>query len=166
MNDPRVRPAVRALVIDHEDRVLLARLVFPQGAWWVLPGGGIDHGEDPIDALHRELREETGLEGASIGPVVWNRVHYFSMTDTEGRSWDGQQESVHLVRTEHFVPSPLFSDAELRNENLHELRWWTQAELLAHDGPDRLSPPGLASYLQTLINEGVPDTPFSIVQSG
>ena len=44
-----------------DDRVLLARM--PSGEW-TLPGGGVDHAEDPFDAVTREFREETGCDGA------------------------------------------------------------------------------------------------------
>jgi ADP-ribose pyrophosphatase YjhB (NUDIX family) len=49
-----------------DERLLLTRLsdaspVFEPGRWH-LPGGGIDPGEQPADALARELHEETGLE--------------------------------------------------------------------------------------------------------
>ena len=165
MNRQLIRPAVRGLVIDHDDCVLMVKLVFPQGTWWVLPGGGIDEGEDHLDALHRELREETGLSDAVIGAAVWNRVHYFRMTDTEGRVWDGQEETVYLVRTERFEPAPHLSVDELRGENLHEHRWWSISDLLAYDGTDRFSPPDLASYLHVIVRDGVPSTPFSIVQT-
>ncbi len=46
------------------DRVLLvraARYLTVAGRWF-LPGGGIDHGEDPVAALEREFTEETGLQ--------------------------------------------------------------------------------------------------------
>ncbi|MFI8367167.1 NUDIX hydrolase [Streptomyces sp. NPDC085466] len=51
-----------------EGRMLLTRLsgaspVFAPGLWH-LPGGGVDPGEQPVEALVRELREETGLEAA------------------------------------------------------------------------------------------------------
>ncbi len=166
MSERVIRPAVRGLVIDHDDCVLMVRLVFPNGAWWVLPGGGIDADESALDALHRELREETGLVDAPIGPAVWHRVHHFRMTDTEGRVWDGQQETVYMVRTERFDPAPHLTVDELRNENLHEHRWWSIADLLAYDGADHFSPPDLASYLHVIVRDGVPDTPFSIVQTG
>ena len=53
---------VSAYAICVEDgKVLLARWVGPEGPKWTLPGGGIDHGEDPADAAIREVREETGF---------------------------------------------------------------------------------------------------------
>ncbi len=47
-------------VCRRADTVLLARWTGPRGPEWTLPGGGIDHGEDPADAAVREVREETG----------------------------------------------------------------------------------------------------------
>ncbi|MBO8198405.1 NUDIX domain-containing protein [Streptomyces smyrnaeus] len=44
-------------------RVLLARHVPPNGeANWTLPGGGVEHAEDPFDAVIREVAEETGCD--------------------------------------------------------------------------------------------------------
>ncbi|MFE0424128.1 NUDIX hydrolase [Streptomyces sp. NPDC058953] len=65
MDEARTRVSAYAVVV-REGRLLLARLseaspVFTPGLWH-LPGGGIDPGEQPVEALARELREETGLE--------------------------------------------------------------------------------------------------------
>ena len=87
------------------------------------------------------------------------------MTDTEGRQWDGQQETVYMVRTERFTPQPLFSEAELQKENLFEHKWWSVSELLAYNGTDNFSPPDLASYVHVVVNNGVPAAPFEIFHS-
>lgn len=58
----RVRPAAYAVCVQ-DDRILLARWVGADGErLWTMPGGGLDHGEDPYDAAIREVREETGYE--------------------------------------------------------------------------------------------------------
>ncbi len=56
-------------VVQRNGRLLLVRLTdltASPGAW-SLPGGGIDHGEHPAEAVVRELYEETGLHGRVVG---------------------------------------------------------------------------------------------------
>jgi 8-oxo-dGTP pyrophosphatase MutT (NUDIX family) len=53
-------PAVSAVVLDEEERVLLHRRT--DSDLWALPGGGIEVGESVIEALVREVKEETGLD--------------------------------------------------------------------------------------------------------
>ncbi len=56
------RLAAYAVCVE-EGRVLLARHVSPTGeSNWTLPGGGVEHGEDPFDAVTREVAEETGCD--------------------------------------------------------------------------------------------------------
>jgi 8-oxo-dGTP diphosphatase len=61
--------AVGAVVVDH-DRLLLVRRANPpaQGLWSV-PGGRVEHGEALSEAVTRELREETALDGV-CGPLL------------------------------------------------------------------------------------------------
>jgi ADP-ribose pyrophosphatase YjhB (NUDIX family) len=57
------RLAAYAVCIE-DGRVLLAHHVGPRGARnWTLPGGKVEHGEDPFDAVIREVAEETGCDG-------------------------------------------------------------------------------------------------------
>ncbi|MER6160105.1 NUDIX domain-containing protein [Streptomyces sp. NPDC001868] len=56
------RLAAYAVCIEGE-RVLLVRSVASDGeSQWSLPGGKVEHGEDPFDAVIREIGEETGCE--------------------------------------------------------------------------------------------------------
>jgi 8-oxo-dGTP diphosphatase len=59
------RVAAYALCVDGANRLLLARVAagYPAAGMWTLPGGGLKFGEDPADAVLRELTEETGLTG-------------------------------------------------------------------------------------------------------
>ena len=63
------RIAAYGLVI-WEGRVLLCRIsprVIEWAGFWTLPGGGIDFGEDPAEAMVREVQEETGLRVRPAG---------------------------------------------------------------------------------------------------
>jgi 8-oxo-dGTP diphosphatase len=56
------RLAAYALIVDGQGRVLLTRQPDGKGHLgpWILPGGGVEHGEHPEEAMIREVREETG----------------------------------------------------------------------------------------------------------
>jgi ADP-ribose pyrophosphatase YjhB (NUDIX family) len=60
--EPRFTVTAGAVVIDEEGRILLLSHVFRPGSGWGIPGGFMEKGEQPEEALRRELREEVGLE--------------------------------------------------------------------------------------------------------
>src|SRR4051812_10462942 len=66
-------PCVGAVVVDDAGRLLLIQRGRPPAVGrWSLPGGRVDDGETVVDAVRREVREETGLDvqvGALVGRV-------------------------------------------------------------------------------------------------
>jgi len=59
----RQRIAAYGVCVDDHDRLLLARAApsLTLRGRWFLPGGGVQHGENPVDSLLREIHEESGL---------------------------------------------------------------------------------------------------------
>lgn len=150
-----LREAVRGLVLDEDDNVLLVRLTFHGVTFWTPPGGGIETGENRLAALARELREEVGLVVDSLGPEVWTKTAHFPM-----REWTGQVDHVHLVRVRHVEPVGAFTADELLGEGLDAARWWSLPELLASD--ETFTPRTFAQLLADLLTHGVPSEPIRL----
>lgn len=98
----RQRVAAYAVIV-RDDRILLSRLspLVTSEELWTLPGGGLDHGEDPRDAVVREVAEETGLT-ACVSDTA--RVYSAHMPS----AWrGGRRVNAHAVRIvyEGWVPA-------------------------------------------------------------
>jgi 8-oxo-dGTP diphosphatase len=74
-------------VCRRQDQTLLARYVSPDGTQrhWTLPGGKVEHGEDPCAAVVRECAEETGYQVAVEQLLgVDSRAHHVSWGSRRG----------------------------------------------------------------------------------
>jgi 8-oxo-dGTP pyrophosphatase MutT (NUDIX family) len=91
---PRRQRVGAYAVILRDDLILLSRLAPSISAdeLWTLPGGGLDHGEDPRDAVLREVREETGLD-ATVSETA--RVYSAHLP---GAWRDGRRVDAHALR--------------------------------------------------------------------
>ena len=161
MTGPRLRPAARGLVVDADDRLLLCRLDLPHQdvVVWTAPGGGVEPGEDPVAALHRELDEEVGLAVAGSPVHVW---HQEVVASGHVVGYDGAVNDYFLVRADAFEPRGSFDDDALAAESITCFRWWTSAELAAHDGPEVFGPRDLPALFAELLRDGAPAVPRAL----
>ena len=72
---PRFGVTAAGIITDKRGRVLLLKHRFRPGSGWGLPGGFMNVGEQPDEALRRELREEAGLEVTDIKVFTARSFH-------------------------------------------------------------------------------------------
>jgi 8-oxo-dGTP diphosphatase len=118
---PRV--VVAAALVDGSGRLLAARRTAPAAlaGRWELPGGKVERGESERDALHRELREELGVE-VTLGerlPAEWPLGPDYVL-------------HVYLATMESGDPEPLADHDEVR---WLEPGTWADLDWLAADRP-------------------------------
>jgi 8-oxo-dGTP diphosphatase len=112
-------PAVCALPVDDEGRILLARRAQEPGAGgWDVLGGFMEEFEQPLDALRREFREELEVE---IEPLEF-------VTAVSDRYGDEGPATLNLCWTARIV------GGELRpSDELAEIRWFAPDEVPSRD---------------------------------
>jgi 8-oxo-dGTP diphosphatase len=163
MSSVNLRHAVRAIILDQDDRILLCRFAIskPDGTIvvWAAPGGGVETGETLLAALRRELYEEVGLTLDADPPHVW---HQEVIEPAHAAGYDGVINDYFLIRTAFFNPRGALSDDELAAENITGLQWWRPQDITDYAGTDLFSPRDLAGPLATLISGGPPDRPMPL----
>lgn len=73
------RHAARVAVLDPDGAIFLQLHDDVEiGLHWVMPGGGLEAGEDELTGALREAAEETGWTDLVIGPALWRWEHDYT----------------------------------------------------------------------------------------
>jgi putative (di)nucleoside polyphosphate hydrolase len=94
----RYRKCVGIMVFNPADNVWIGRRVGSLikneggGAWWQMPQGGIDAGEDPPQAARRELFEETGMRSVEVLAESAHWYTYDLPLELRARAWGGRYQ--------------------------------------------------------------------------
>jgi 8-oxo-dGTP diphosphatase len=112
-----IKTSVVACIVDAGDHVLLTRrCVEPFCGQWVMPGGKVDHGEPLLAALHREVREEVGLE-----------VHIDGLIDVYEHVGIGPGNDHYVIL--YYRAHPLSRELHPNGAEVTEARWVPAREL-------------------------------------
>jgi 8-oxo-dGTP diphosphatase len=134
MSDDRPEVAVGAIVVDDDRLLMIRRGHGPAAGTWSVPGGRIERGETAAEAVVRELKEETGMDGLCGGLIGWIELI----------------EPTHHVVVLDFRVDLLLDDQPQADSDAVEATWVPRAEVAG-----RNLAPGLARFL---AEHGIIDT--------
>jgi ADP-ribose pyrophosphatase YjhB (NUDIX family) len=144
--NPRIRVSA---VLRRRERILLCRHEKPGKEYWLLPGGGVESGESLIEALHRELREEVGIQDElpfegpvaivdSISPQSSARqkhvVHIIFAGDLGGRNLERVTSADAAVRGHRLFDLDEIDDVVLHPPIQRFLRRWRPGDPVVYLG--------------------------------
>jgi len=130
-----VTSVVAVIVDDHERVVLSRRSVPPFLGMWVMPGGKIGLGEPMLSALHREVREEVGID-VVIGGLIDVFEHVTPGVDSDH----------HVIL--YYRCRPSRPELTPNPSEVSEARWVPRGDLAGYAIPD-----GTRHILATLFPE-------------
>jgi 8-oxo-dGTP pyrophosphatase MutT (NUDIX family) len=149
---PALREAARAILLDPDDRVMLLRYD-ENGGFWATPGGSLEPGETPRQAVIRELREELGVGHVDLGPHLATRTKDHQVAGRDVR----QAEQYYLARVR---PENVDPQSAANPDNIQEWRWWSLAELTATS--QTVYPAELTELLRGILASGPPPAPLTL----
>ncbi|MEZ4664452.1 MAG: NUDIX hydrolase [Caldilineaceae bacterium] len=123
-HDPKV--AVIGLVTCGEHVLLTQRAVNPEMGKWTLPGGFMDAGEMPMDALQRELMEEIAL------PVVVNELIEILPMLVDDADAPGGQANRGIVLAFGAHPRSGQPEPLQAHDDVQDARWFTRGNTPAN----------------------------------
>ena len=128
--DLPLRSGVGIVLLNHQNKVFVAKRIDNPKNFWQMPQGGIDEGEDPLKAAFRELKEETSIKNAELIKELDGTITYELPDRLLGIIWKGkyrgQKQKWFLMR---FIGKD--SEININTSNPEFLDWkWIELDLI------------------------------------
>ena len=119
-----IRLGVGVMVVNDEDKVFVGKRKDNPINKWQMPQGGVNHGENLLDAMKRELEEETGIKNIEILKEIDGWSQYELPKYLLGKIWKGkyrgQKQKWFVVR---FLGNDNEINLEVSKPEFIEWRW-------------------------------------------
>jgi putative (di)nucleoside polyphosphate hydrolase len=119
-----MRKGVGIIVLNNKNQVFVAKRKDNPIDKWQMPQGGIDHNETPLEAMKRELAEETSITKIKILKKLENELEYELPNNLLGKIWKGKYRG---QRQKWFIVKFIGNDSEINLNTKHpefiEWKW-------------------------------------------
>ena len=119
-----LRSGVGIIVLNKNNKVLVAKRIDNPKNFWQMPQGGIDEGEDFLKAAYRELYEETSIKNVELIKELDGTITYELPDHLIGIIWKGkfrgQKQKWFLMR---FVGEDKEIDIKTKNPEFLDWKW-------------------------------------------
>ena len=85
-----LRNGVGIIVLNNDNKILVAKRIDNSKNFWQMPQGGVDKGEDFLSAAYRELEEETSIKNVELIKELDGMLTYELPTHLLGKIWKGK----------------------------------------------------------------------------
>ena len=85
-----LRTGVGIILLNDQNKVFVARRIDNAKNFWQMPQGGVDEGENLLEAAFRELKEETSITKVKLIQEIEGTITYELPSHLLGKIWKGK----------------------------------------------------------------------------
>ena len=123
-----LRKGVGVALINNNNQIFVAKRIDNPNDFWQIPQGGIDKGENPMEAALRELKEETSIKSVKLIRQINDEITYYLPDSLLGIIWKGKYKG---QTQKWFIMRFIGNDKEINLKTKYPefLEWkWTDIE--------------------------------------